>query len=123
MCGSQQAFVSLLYGEPEIYEEVRYWSRWRFFPTQPSGLFGCTPRYGYSGVYVPGKSLLMNLALGKGGLMHMCSLHRLVMDNSFHFKGFFMPPDRLIKGILFWACLSVCYCMCLSVIVCVCPKT
>ncbi|XP_052275442.1 chromatin-remodeling ATPase INO80-like [Dreissena polymorpha] len=59
MCGSQQAFVSLLYGEPEIYEEVRYWSRWRFFPTQPSGLFGCTPRYGYSGVYVPGKEKII----------------------------------------------------------------
>ncbi|WAR20525.1 INO80-like protein, partial [Mya arenaria] len=53
LAGTQEARVSLLYGEPARYEEVRWWTRWRFFPEQPAGLLGLSPRHGYSGVYVP----------------------------------------------------------------------
>lgn len=52
--GSPEAWQSLLYGSPERYDEVRWWTPWRFFPETPAGLLGLTPRHGYSGVYVPG---------------------------------------------------------------------
>ncbi|XP_052767691.1 chromatin-remodeling ATPase INO80-like [Mya arenaria] len=59
LAGTQEARVSLLYGEPARYEEVRWWTRWRFFPEQPAGLLGLSPRHGYSGVYVPGKEKII----------------------------------------------------------------
>ena len=55
LCGTQQAMQSIKYGEPELYEEVRWWTKWRFFPSQPGGLMGFTPSHGHSGVYVPGR--------------------------------------------------------------------
>lgn len=57
LCGTPEAMQSLMYGNPDIYSEVRWWTRWRFFPMQPGGLLGFTPKHGHSGVYVPGKPL------------------------------------------------------------------
>ena len=55
LCGTQEAMHSLQYGNPDIYEEVRWWTKWRFFPSYPGGLMGLNLKHGWSGVYVPGK--------------------------------------------------------------------
>ena len=62
LCGTQKAMHSLMYGTPDVYNEVRWWTRWRFFPMQPQGLLGIHPKYGYSGVYIPGKCRLFLIA-------------------------------------------------------------
>ena len=56
LCGTLNARNSLLYGNTEICEQVRY-KRYYFHPTTPAGLNAISPKYGYSGVYVPGTSL------------------------------------------------------------------
>ncbi len=32
LCGTQDALHSLQYGTPQLHDEVRWWSKWRFFP-------------------------------------------------------------------------------------------
>ncbi|XP_045175663.2 chromatin-remodeling ATPase INO80-like [Mercenaria mercenaria] len=59
LCGTQKAMHSLKYGTPDIYEEVQWWTRWRFFPMHPQGLLGIHPKYGYSGVYIPAKEKII----------------------------------------------------------------
>ncbi|KAL4238749.1 putative DNA helicase ino80 [Mactra antiquata] len=60
LCGTQEAMHSLLYGTVDIYNEVRWWTRWRFFKMKPQGLLGVEPKHGYSGVYVPGKEKIIS---------------------------------------------------------------
>ena len=55
LCGTREAMLSLRYGTPALADDVCWWSRWRFFPAEPAGLHATRPRYGFSGVYVPGK--------------------------------------------------------------------
>ena len=58
LCGTQDAMHSLLFGSPELYEEVRWWSKWRFFPTQPGGVLGLDLLHGWSQIYVPGEFII-----------------------------------------------------------------
>ncbi|KAL3872724.1 hypothetical protein ACJMK2_035930 [Sinanodonta woodiana] len=57
--GSLDARNSLTHGTPEIYAEVRWHNRWRFFPEQPGGLMGIQPKHGWSGIYVPDKETMV----------------------------------------------------------------
>ena len=54
LCGTQEAMHSLLYGTPEVCEDIRWWSKWRFFPSRPGGILGQELSHGWSQIYVPG---------------------------------------------------------------------
>ena len=54
LCGTLDAKKSLLYGTPELAEQVRY-AKWYFHPTPPGGMLGIHPKHGFSGVFVPGR--------------------------------------------------------------------
>ncbi|XP_013388979.2 uncharacterized protein LOC106157780 [Lingula anatina] len=58
LCGSLDARNSLLYGTPDVYEQVR-WAKYYFYPTLPCGMYGITPKHGYSGIFVPDKETLV----------------------------------------------------------------
>ena len=53
LCGTLEAKNSLMYGSPAIAEKLRY-SRYYFFPQEPQGIMAIQPKFGYSGIYVPG---------------------------------------------------------------------
>ena len=54
LCGSVRAQRSLLYGTCDIQERV-VTARSRFCTSAPGGLLAIQPKYGYSGVFVPGE--------------------------------------------------------------------
>lgn len=59
LCGTQEAMHSLLHGTPELCEAVRWWSKWRFFPSQPGGVLGLELSHGWSQIYVPPKEKMV----------------------------------------------------------------
>ncbi|ELU04541.1 hypothetical protein CAPTEDRAFT_220290 [Capitella teleta] len=58
LCSTLVARNSLLYGNEDIAEQVR-WRKLYFHPTQPEGLLAVQPKHGYSGVSVPDKETMV----------------------------------------------------------------
>ncbi len=52
LCGTRAARDSLLYGTPEIAEQVRL-ARYHFSSVQASGILAVQPKWGFSGVQIP----------------------------------------------------------------------